>query len=155
MLVERYEKIWMILSLLVLVIFLGAIGSSVFAAGIQLPGAERRVDPRTVAQMAPFNQPGVRELAPKRYEVVMLAQIWSFTPGEIRVPAGSLVTFYITSKDVTHGFKIENTNVNVMLLPGQITKVNARFDRPGTYLFICHEYCGLGHQVMSGRLIVE
>ncbi|MDZ7379280.1 MAG: cytochrome c oxidase subunit II [candidate division KSB1 bacterium] len=85
----------------------------------------------------------------------MLAQIWSFTPNEVRVPAGSLVTFYVTSKDVTHGFRIENTNVNVMLLPGQISKVTARFDKPGTYQFICHEYCGLGHQVMSGRLIVE
>ncbi len=155
MLAERYEKIWIILSLVVLVVFLAAIGTSVFAVGIQLPGAEGRVDPRAVAQTAPFNQPGVRELAPKRYEVVLLAQTWSFVPNEIRVPAGSVVTFYMTSKDVTHGFMIENTNVNVMLLPGQVSKATVRFDKPGRYLFLCHEYCGIGHQAMSGMLIVE
>lgn len=155
MTVEPYEKLWIILSLVVLVIFLGAIGASVFAAGINVPGVEERVDPRTVAQTPPFDQPGVRELAPKRYEVYVLAQAWFFTPNEIHVPAGSVITFYATSKDVIHGFKIENTNVNAMLLPGQVTKVTARFDKPGTYLFICHEYCGIGHPVMSGKIIVE
>lgn len=153
--VELYEKIWIGLSGLVLVIFLGAIGGSVFGVGIHLPGVEGRIDPNVVAQAAPFDQPGVRVLAPRRYEVHILAQAWSFTPNEIRLPAGSVATFYVTSKDVTHGFWIENTNVNAMLLPGQITKVTARFDRPGTYLFVCHEYCGLGHQAMSGKLIVE
>jgi len=153
--VEQYEKFWIILSLVALVIFLGAIGASVFAAGIHVPGMEGRVDPRTVAQTAPFDQPGVREIAPGRYEVYLLAQTWRFTPDEIHVPAGSVITFYATSRDVVHGLKIENTNVNVMLLPGQISKVTASFDKPGTYLFICHEYCGIGHQAMSGRLIVE
>lgn len=147
-----YEKPWIILSLVVLVIFLGAVGASVFAAGINVPGL---CDPRTVAQSPLFDQGGVREVAPKRYEVYMLARTWLFTPNEIHVPAGSTVTFYATSKDVIHGFKIKNTNVNVMLLPGQVTKVTARFDKPGTYLFICHEYCGIGHQAMSGKIIVE
>ncbi len=153
--VERYEKIWIVLSLIVLAVFLAAIGASVFAAGIQLPGVEGRVDPRTVAQTPPFDQPGVYELAPKRYEVVLLAQAWSFTPNEIRVPAGSVVTFHMSSKDVTHGLMIPNTNVNVMLLPGQVSKVTVRLDKPGQYRFLCHEYCGLGHQAMSGVLIVE
>lgn len=153
--VERYEKIWIVLSLVVLAVFLAAIGTSVFAAGIQLPGVEGRVDPRTVAQTPPFNRPGVYELAPKRYEVVLLAQAWGFTPNEIRVPAGSVVTFRITSKDVTHGFMIPGTHVNVMLLPGQVSKVTVRLDKPGQYRFLCHEYCGIGHQVMSGVLIVE
>lgn len=153
--VERYEKIWIALSLVVLVVFLAAISASVFAAGIQLPGAVERVDPRRIEQTPPFNQPGVRELAPKRYDVDMLAQTWTFTPNEIRIPAGSVATFYVTSKDVIHGLRIENTNINVMVLPGQVSKVTARFDKPGMYLFVCQEYCGLGHPSMSGRVIVE
>ena len=36
-----------------------------------------------------FDSPGVRETAPGRYEVVLIGQMWSFTPNEIRVPAGS------------------------------------------------------------------
>ena len=40
-------------------------------------------------------------------------------------------------------------------LPGQIARVSARFDKPGTYPFFCHEYCGLGHHAMFGKVVVE
>jgi cytochrome c oxidase subunit II len=78
-----------------------------------------------------------------------------FNPTQVRVPAGSSVTFYLTSVDVQHGFQIERTNVNMMVLPGQVSKLTAKFDKPGTYNFICHEYCGVGHHTMFGQIIVE
>ena len=31
----------------------------------------------------------------------------------------------------------------------------ARFDQPGEYRFFCHEYCGLAHHMMFGRVVVE
>lgn len=55
-----------------------------------------------------------------RYEVRMVAGIWVFTPNEIRVLAGSTVTFVATSRDLVHGFFIRGANVNVMLLPCQV-----------------------------------
>jgi cytochrome c oxidase subunit II len=61
----------------------------------------------------------------------------------------------VTSADVLHGFLIERTNINLMALPGQVSKTTARFDMPGEYRFFCHEYCGLGHQTMWGKVIVE
>jgi cytochrome c oxidase subunit 2 len=85
----------------------------------------------------------------------MVAGIWSFTPNLIRVPAGSTVTFVATSRDVVHGLFIPKTTVNVMLLPGQVARVTARFDRPGEYPLFCHEYCGIAHHTMSGNVIVE
>jgi plastocyanin len=97
----------------------------------------------------------LRELAPGKYEAYIRVQIWSFTPGEIRIPAGSTVTFYATSQDVQHGVKIANTNINMMILPGQVSKITTSFDKPGTYNFICHEYCGSQHHTMYGRIIVE
>ena len=30
-----------------------------------------------------------------------------------------------------------------------------RFEEPGEYDFVCHEYCGVGHHTMAGKLIVE
>jgi cytochrome c oxidase subunit 2 len=71
------------------------------------------------------------------------------------VPAGSTITFYTTSQDVVHGVKILGTNVNMMILPGQVSTLTAKFDKPGTYNFICHEYCGLNHHTMYGQIIVE
>ena len=42
-----------------------------------------------------------------------------------------------------------------MLLPGQIAHAQARFDTPGEYPIICHEYCGIAHHTMAGTIIVE
>jgi cytochrome c oxidase subunit 2 len=150
-----YELAWILPSIALPVGMLVALTVTAFGAGIHLPGVAGRIDPRAVDQTPPFNAPGVVQVAPGRYEVRLTAQVWSFAPNEIRVPAGSLVHFTMTSKDVVHGFFIPAADVNVMLLPGQIAHVEARFDRPGTYPMICHEYCGIAHHVMAGTIIVE
>ena len=74
---------------------------------------------------------------------------------EIRVPEGAEVTFVMTSKDVIHGFMLRAANLNAMLLPGQVTRVTTRFPKAGTYPFLCHEYCGIAHHTMWGKVIVE
>jgi cytochrome c oxidase subunit 2 len=97
---------------------------------------------------SPFGAPvdeRVRELAPGKYEAYILAQTWVFQPNEVRIPAGSEITFYLTSKDVQHGFNLEGTNINMQILPGQVSTLTATFNEPGERFFICHEYCGVGH----------
>ena len=157
--VDRSEKIYIIISVALISVFFVALAISSFVYGIQVPVPEQRVDPRTIATPGPdnpFGEPGLRELVPgKRYEAYILAQIWSFTPREIRVPAGSTVTFYVTSKDVQHGFRINETNINMQIVPGEVSKLTITFDEPREYDFICHEYCGVGHQSMAGKIIVE
>lgn len=153
--VELYEKVFLWLTAGMLVAALAAIGVSVALAGVSLPGPAGRLDPRLVRQTAPFDQPGLRQVAPRQYEAVLLAQTWSYTPNEIRIPAGSHVTFIVTSADVIHGLLIQNTDVNAMIVPGQVTRVHATFHAPGEYLFLCHEYCGLGHHTMAGRVVAE
>jgi cytochrome c oxidase subunit II len=126
-----------------------------FGAGIQVPSDEGRIGSPKVAQTAPFNEPGVVEIAPGRYEARPVAGIWVFTPNEIRVPVGSKFTFVATSRYVIHGFSLHDANVNLMLLPGRVARATAQFDRPGEQLFICYEYCGIAHHTMFGRVIVE
>ncbi len=154
--VERYEGIWMRLSVIIIVIFFLAVTVAGFSAGFQVPGVYQRIDPATLYdEGSPFANPELRELAPGKYEVYIRAQIWMFTPREIRIPAGSTVTFYVTSQDVQHGIKLTDTNINMMVLPGQISRLTTTFNTPGTYNFICHEYCGQLHHTMYGQLIVE
>lgn len=154
--IDRYESIWLHISAIILVIFFGAVLVSGFSAGFQLPGVYERIDPATLYdEGSPWAQPELRELAPGKYEVYIRAQIWQFTPNEIHVPVGSTVTFYVTSQDVQHGFKLTETNINMMILPGQISTLTATFDKPGEHHFICHEYCGQLHHTMYGRLFVE
>jgi cytochrome c oxidase subunit 2 len=84
--------------------------------------------------------------------------MWGFDMGtvnQIKLPRGAVVDFYITSRDVMHGYHIDKTLVNLMAIPGAVTYSRVKFDRAGEYQIICHEYCGLGHQNMAGQVIVE
>ena len=157
--IDRYERLFIYAAVALLVVFMGALAVSSFAFGIRVPTAYEKVDPRTVATPpSPWGLPAeerLRELSPGNYEVYLLAQMWQFSPNTITVPAGSRVTFYVTSKDVQHGFKLSGTNINMMALPGEVARLTATFDTPGTYNFICHEYCGALHHTMYGQLVVE
>ena len=150
-----YEKAFLSLGGLLLIACLGALLYASIAMGIHLPGREAVIDPATAASTPPFNEPGVHEVGPNQYEVVMLSQIWLFNPNEVRVPLGAEVTFIATSTDVLHGLNVEGTRVNMMLIPGQISRNTYTFNKPGEYLIICHEYCGAGHHTMYGKIIIE
>lgn len=157
--IDRYESLWIRISMTTLAVFTVAVIYASTAMGIQLPGMHMRLDPRVVATpgMSLFAEPKVTQIGDGEYEAYIRAQAqpWIFTPSEIHIPVGAKLTLYITSQDVQHGFHIDRTNVNVMVLPGQVTKTAARFDKPGVYNFICHEYCGIGHHTMFGQIIVE
>jgi cytochrome c oxidase subunit 2 len=153
--VYLYELAWILPSIAIPVGMLAALLVTAFGAGIHVPSVAGRIDPTRVTETAPFDQPGVVQTGPVSYEVRMIGQIWAFTPNEIRVPVGSTVTFVATSKDVIHGLFIPGANVNVMLIPGQISRVTARFDRVGEFFMACHEYCGIAHHTMGGKVIVE
>jgi cytochrome c oxidase subunit 2 len=158
--IHTYEKAFLGVGVVVLVACAAALVYATAVHGLHLPGVSGRVDPAAVPTTPPFDRPGVyaRESdveGEAAYEVVVVARAWAFQPAEIRVPAGADITFTATTVDVLHGFNIEGTRLNMMLIPGQISRNSYRFDEPGEYLLICHEYCGLGHHMMYGRIIVE
>jgi cytochrome c oxidase subunit 2 len=119
------------------------------------------VDP-TRLDATEFANPGLRSDGGSRYTLTVVGRMWRFDvgqrtgqPAELRVPAGSEITFVATSADVVHGFQVEDHNVNLMLIPGQISRKTAVFDQPGTYRILCHEYCGPGHHTMVAAVVVE
>ncbi|MBD0276403.1 MAG: cytochrome c oxidase subunit II [Bacteroidota bacterium] len=101
-----------------------------------------------------YETPKVTKIDEKMYQVYAVAQMWQFQPSEIYIPVGSEVDFFVTSKDVVHGFNIYNKNVNLMAVYGNINKQTVKFDKPGVYTITCHEYCGVGHQNMQAQVIV-
>ena len=78
--VDRTERIFIIGSIVLIVIFAIAIAASSIAYGIQVPSSFEQVDPNTVATPpSPWGAPvdeRVRELAPGNYEAYILAQTW-------------------------------------------------------------------------------
>jgi cytochrome c oxidase subunit II len=102
-----------------------------------------------------YSEPKVNKLDSLTYEVYYVASMWQFQPAEVFIPVGSEVDMYLVSKDVVHGFNISNKNVNMMAVYGALNKVRVKFDKPGIYDIVCHEYCGVGHQNMRGQVIVN
>jgi len=47
-----------------------------------------------------------------------------------------------------HGFIVQGTNVNTMVVPGYVATLKTRFAQPGDYRMPCHDFCGVGHQGM-------
>lgn len=156
--IHRYEKLWLVASLLLIVGFIATVTYGALGVGVEMVGDEGgTVDAVDPTASPNFEEPGVYRTGENEYAVYVIARQFAFQPGTgepIRVPAGSTVTFYITSTDVIHGFEVAGTNVNVMAIPGQIAKITVRFEEPATYGIVCNEFCGAGHHTMAGQLIV-
>ena len=146
----RAERRWGLVSVVIiaLLVFLAT-----FAGVHQATMPQNRVatiDPRTLHISGEFIESNLGSaLEPDGSVTVrVLGQQYSFTPQCIVVPTQTLVTFRAASADVVHGFLIQNTNVNMMLVPGYISIIGARFAAPAESFMPCHEYCGTGHEAM-------
>lgn len=87
--------------------------------------------------------------------VKIVAQRFHYTPGEFRVKASAPVVLEFTSLDFVHGFNMPDLKVRADLVPGKVTRVPLPAAKPGTYDFVCDNFCGDGHEQMHGRMIVE
>ncbi len=153
--IHRYERFFLGSTVVMLVIGLVAVTSSFFVNDLELPGPVDTVDPATFASEPPFNNPGVFQVGENEYDAIITAQAWAFIPTVIEVPVGSKVNFKIGSVDVVHGMIVHGTDVNLTIVPGQISEATATFDEAGEFLFVCSEYCGILHHNMAGRVIVN
>jgi cytochrome c oxidase subunit II len=153
--IHRYERIWLMAGLAMLAFFIAVLATGAIVDGFVPPSNVQTIDPTKVAQTPPFDHPGLRKVADGAYEAYYVAQIFSFNPQLVSVPVGSRVTFYVTSSDVEHGFSIPETGVNTMVTPGWVSSVSHTFKKAGTYLLVCNEYCGAGHQLMASKIEVK
>jgi cytochrome c oxidase subunit 2 len=154
--IDLYERIWMWAASVIIAAFMIVIGVSSVAYGLHPPSHVETIDPTAIFTDPRFSRLGEPIALPDgTIEIRMAAIMFAFAPNEVHVPAGRPIRFRLTSADVTHGFLISGTNANAMVIPGYITQFTTVFKRPGDYLIVCHEFCGNGHHVMSGRLIVE
>ncbi len=148
--IDPWERGWMLFSIGMLLVFFAVVSISGFAMGFQVLGADDEVDPASVTESGPFAEPGLVEVSPGHYQAYVIAKTWTFEPRELDVPVGSEVEIYVTSPDLQHGFKITDTNVNMQVVPGQVSKLSYTFDTVGEFPYICTEYCGQGHAAMWG-----
>jgi cytochrome c oxidase subunit II len=68
---------------------------------------------------------------------------------EIRVPAGRVVEFVLTTPNVIHSFWVPALGGKLDMIPGRANKYRLVADRPGVYRGQCAEYCGAQHALMA------
>ena len=153
--VDRYERVWMGAAIGMLGLFTGAIVATAVSGAAHPPSHTETVNPETLSIAGEFAAPGVFTDPSGAVTVAMRAEFYVFRPSQVRVPTGVPVTFRITSPDVLHGFQIVGTNVNLTVSPGYVSQATTTFETPGEYLVVCNEYCGLGHHLMQGSVLVE
>jgi cytochrome c oxidase subunit 2 len=164
--IHRYEKLWFGVALLLILGFIGTITYGAVGAGIDMVDDEGgTVDPDNIGsyeirdgvEFQDIQQANASHVEGNEYEIAVTARRFIFNPGSIEpieVPEDSRVTFYITSPDVIHGFNIVGTNVNTMVIPGEMATITVEFEEPAEYGIVCNEFCGSGHETMAGNIHV-
>lgn len=91
-------------------------------------------------------------------KVDVTGQMWQWHLSKSRVEVGRPVRFYVTSKDVNHGFGIYDSDLRLLTqtqaMPGYINILEYTFEHPGVYKVLCMEYCGIAHHKMTTGITV-
>jgi cytochrome c oxidase subunit 2 len=151
---ERVEHRWaaVMVGIIVLLVVMATFAAFYHAA---VPQARvETVDPRTLHIDGEFIEGNLGSALERDGSVTVRAigQQYSFTPACLLVPTDTPITFRMTSADAVHGFLVGGTNINLMLVPGYVSSLGARFDTPGERLMPCDEFCGFGHEGMWARV---
>jgi len=153
---ERVERQWATLSVAIIVLLAGL---AAFVGIHQATMPQARVEtaqPATLHLDGEFVESNLGSAVEPDGSVTVRAigQQYSFTPQCMVVPTNTPVVFRATSPDVIHGFLIQTTNINTMLVPGYVSEIPARFSTPGERLMPCQEFCGVGHEGMWAKVKV-
>jgi cytochrome c oxidase subunit 2 len=86
----------------------------------------------------------------------IMALRFGFMP-TLSLQAGHKYRIWLSSLDTLHGFSIVGggQNINLEIAPNHAFGADITPTKPGKYLIVCNEFCGLGHERMQGYLHVE
>lgn len=96
---------------------------------------------------------GARAFAQVRV-VRVTARKFEFVPERIELKQGEPVVLEFTTADVLMGFNAPDFKVRADIPPGQVARVRLTPDRAGEFEFFCDNFCGEGHETMSGMIRV-
>jgi cytochrome c oxidase subunit 2 len=152
----RIERRWAMLSVAIIAVLIG-MAAYIGIHQATMPQAEvETADPTTLHLSGEFIESNLGSAVEADGSVTIRAigQQYSFTPQCIVAPTDTPIAIRATSADVVHGLLIQGTNFNTMLIPGYVSVMRVRFDKPAEHVMPCQEFCGVGHQGMWGKVKV-
>jgi len=90
---------------------------------------------------------------PPGSDVYLLGRMWSWYP-VLKLRKGAEYTLHLSSVDVNHGFSLYPVNINFQVVPGYDYALRIVPTEAGDFGIICNEFCGIGHHMMLGKVIV-
>lgn len=87
-------------------------------------------------------------------DVYLQGRMWQWLP-ILKLQKGKTYRLHLSSSDILHGFSLKPMNMNFMVTPGYEYILEVTPTEAGTYNVVCNEFCGIGHHLMVGKIIVE
>lgn len=159
---DRLERSWVIIAF-VWCVFMTAMMLIWFFVGRQnVPTTTLRTTPELYAnQVMAFTEQyqvdteqGVPIVEPPAGDIYLWARQWQWFP-ILKLKQGETYRLHLSSLDVLHGFSLQPTNLNLMVLPGYEYVAIITPTESGEFSVVCNEFCAIGHHLMLGKIIVE
>jgi len=160
--VGRHEKVWVWIAFAWCMVLFAMMPLWHLRGGQNPSGIRHRVDPADYqARVMEF----VREYQvgtdnglpvvepPPGSDVYLQASQFAWIP-VVRLRQGAEYTLHLSSLDVNHGFSLYPMNINFQVVPGYDYGLRVVPNQPGEFHVMCNEFCGIGHHLMVGKIIV-
>ena len=94
-------------------------------------------------------------IAAENEQVIKItAKMFEYSPNKITVKKGVPVVLEFTSLDRLHGFNCPSLGIRTDIVPGKVNRLRFIPDKVGTFPFHCDNFCGSGHEGMTGTITV-
>lgn len=88
--------------------------------------------------------------------IPIVARRFAFEPSQIEATVGERLQLVVTSADGVHGVEIKKFKVKKEVpRGGEAVTIEFTATTEGSFPILCSEYCGNGHNDMTGMLIVR
>lgn len=161
--VNKQEKLWVTISFIWCLILFAMMPFWHIKGGQNPTGIRAKVEPqafveRTMKFIADY-QVGVEQgipvvEPPPGSHVYLLGRMWSWMP-ILKLKKGVEYTVHLSSADINHGFSLFPININIQVVPGYDYGLRMTPNESGEFMIICNEFCGIGHHLMIGKVLVE
>ena len=160
---HRAEKTWVVIAFAWCMVLFAMMPLWHWKGGQNPGGIRRRVEPAAFYKrtLEFTNQYKVGEdrgmpivAPPPGADVYLTAMSFQWTP-ILKLQKGKEYILHLSSLDVNHGFSLYPININFQVVPGYDYGLRVTPNAAGDFRIICNEFCGIGHHMMVGRVIVE
>ncbi len=94
-------------------------------------------------------------IAAENEQVIKItAKMFEYSPNQITVKKGVPVVLEFTSLDRLHGFNCPSLGIRTDIVPGKVNRLRFVPVKVGTFPFHCDNFCGSGHEGMTGTITV-